>query len=436
MTDRPKASRWRKTGIVALLFVGWLLVTLGVVGVYLQRSLYNSDAFASRVSAVISEPDVQNAVATQLTTAIVERVPKAAIARPLIQSAAMTIVTEPAFKNILTQALVRFQKVLVDPNTASLVFKVEGAPQMIQEALSGIDPQLAAAVSEAAATELAKIPNPGPAFRLIQIGAQVGPIAWGVILLGLILGGVASFVSPNRRRGLITSLVVLAAAGLGLVLILALARIGLVTATASQPVLSEALGGAFQGLFGELRRVAYWIGAIGLVASVIVWSLRFTLPVASSAAARARESASGALDVASDKVGGALSSASDSATGALTAGSAAATATTGAAVEAAGHRSVEAQDLMVVIRSGFHRLLVPAATNQGRLIQGSIALVIGLLILFAWSIVIDVIVFALGLGLLALALNRILLVIFSHRAQRALAAEQQTAVGAGSTTDA
>jgi hypothetical protein len=436
MTDRPKASRWRKTGIVALLFVGWLLVTLGVVGVYLQRSLYNSDAFASRVSAVISEPDVQNAVATQLTTAIVERVPKAAIARPLIQSAAMTIVTEPAFKNILTQALVRFQKVLVDPNTASLVFKVEGAPQMIQEALSGIDPQLAAAVSEAAATELAKIPNPGPAFRLIQLGAQVGPIAWGVILLGLILGGVASFVSPNRRRGLITSLVVLAAAGLGLVLILALARIGLVTATASQPVLSEALGGAFQGLFGELRRVAYWIGAIGLVASVIVWSLRFTLPVASSAAARARESASGALDVASDKVGGALSSASDSATGALTAGSAAATATTGAAVEAAGHRSVEAQDLMVVIRSGFHRLLVPAATNQGRLIQGSIALVIGLLILFAWSIVIDVIVFALGLGLLALALNRILLVIFSHRAQRALAAEQQTAVGAGSTTDA
>ena len=435
MTERPKASRWRKTGIVALLFVGWLLVTLGVVGVYLQRSLYNSDAFASRVSAVISEPDVQNAVATQLTTAIVERVPKAAIARPLIQSAAMTIVTEPAFKNILTQALVRFQKVLVDPNTASLVFKVEGAPQMIQEALSGIDPQLAAAVSEAAATELAKIPNPGPAFRLIQLGAQVGPIAWGVILLGLILGGVASFVSPNRRRGLITSLVVLAAAGLGLVLILALARIGLVTATASQPVLSEALGGAFQGLFGELRRVAYWIGAIGLVASVIVWSLRFTLPVASSAAARARESASGALDVASDKVGGALSSASDSATGALTAGSAAATATTGAAVEAAGHRSVEAQDLMVVIRSGFHRLLVPAATNQGRLIQGSIALVIGLLILFAWSIVIDVIVFALGLGLLALALNRILLVIFSHRAQRALAAEQQTAVGAGSSTD-
>ena len=46
------------------------------------------------------------------------------------------------------------------------------------------------------------------------------------------------------------------------------------------------------------------------------------------------------------------------------------------------------------------------------------------------------IVFALGLGLLALALNRILLVIFSHRAQRALAAEQQTAVGAGSSTDA
>ena len=447
MSERPKASRWRKTGIVALLLVGWLLVTLGVVGVYLQRSLYNSDVFASRVSAVISEPDVQNAVATQLTTAIVERVPKAAIARPLIQSAALTIVTQPAFKNILTQALVRFQKILVDPNTASLVFKIEGAPQMIQEALNGIDPKLAEAVSGAAATELAKIPNPGPAFRLIQIGAQVGPIAWGVILLGLIFGGVASFVSPDRRRGLITSLVVLAAAGLGLVLILALARIGLVTATASQPVLSEGLGGAFEGLFGELRRVAYWIGAIGLVASVIVWSLRFTLPVASSAAARARESASGAIGTAGEKAGSALSSASESASGALasasesttdalTAGSAAVAATSSTAVGAVEHRRVEAQDLMVVIRSGLQRLFVPATTNQGRLIQGGVTLIIGLLILFAWSIVIDVIVFALGLGLLALALNRILLVIFSHRAQRALAAEQQTAVGAGSSTNA
>ena len=120
----------------------------------------------------------------------------------------------------------------------------------------------------------------------------------------------------------------------------------------------------------------------------------------------------------------------------MTTDSAAVAATTGSAVEAAGHRKVEAQDLMVVIRSGVQRLFVPAATNQGRLIQGAIALVIGLLILFAWSIVIDVIVFALGLGLLALALNRILLVVFAHRAQRALAADQQIAVGAGSTTDA
>jgi hypothetical protein len=436
MRERPKASRWRKTGIFALLFVGWLLVTLGVVGVYLQRSLYNSDAFASRVSAVISEPGVQNAVATQLTTAIVEKLPKAAIARPLIQSAALTIVTEPAFKNILTQALVRFQKVLVDPDTASLVFKVEGAPQMIQAALNGINPELAATVSGAAATELANIPNPGPAFRLIQLGAKLGPIAWGVILFGLILGGISSFISRDRRRGLITSLLVLAAAGLGLVLILALAQLGLVSATASQPVLSEALGGAFEGLFGDLRRVAYWIGAVGMVTAVIVWSLRFTLPVASSAAARARASASGALDAASGKVGGALSSASNSATGGLTAGSSAVAATSGSAVEAAGHRKVEAQDLMIVIRSGVQRLFVPTATNQGRLTQGAIALVIGLLILFAWSIVIDVIVFALGLGLLALALNRILLVVFAYRAQRSLAADQQTAVGAGSSTDA
>ena len=136
----------------------------------------------------------------------------------------------------------------------------------------------------------------------------------------------------------------------------------------------------------------------------------------------------GALSSASEVASATLASASASASGVLTTGSAAAAATGGAAVEAVGQRTIEAQDLMIAIRSGLDRLLVPAAINQGRLIQGAIALVSSLLILFAWSVVIDVIVFALGLGLLALALNRILLVVFAYRAQRALASDPQRAL--------
>ena len=43
---------------------------------------------------------------------------------------------------------------------------------------------------------------------------------------------------------------------------------------------------------------------------------------------------------------------------------------------------------------------------------------------------------AIGLGLLALTLNRLLLVVFAYSAQRSLAVDQQVAVGAGSSTGA
>ncbi len=439
MTSERSIGKRRWIGVGLILFLAWLALTLGVLGVYLHRSVYNSDAFASRVAAVISQPDVQTAVATQLTTSIIEKLPKAALARPLIQSVAETIVAEPAFKSLLVTALVHVHDVLLDPTTAPIVFKIEGAAQMIEQALAVLDVKIAKEVGAAAAAEIAKIPAPGPAFRLIQLGADLGPFAWGVGVLGLLLGVVAALIAPDRRRGAVTALVVLGFTGFGLIFILGLAVVALTAATANQPVLSLALGGAFDGLFGDLRRVSYWIAAVGVIAAVVMWSLRYTLPAAGSVTARAREGAAGAFVVAGAKVGGALHAAADSA-GATSAtasvGSETTTAAVGTAVEKPAGGTIQAQDMMLAVRGGVMRLLVPAESNSGRLLQGGVALVIGLAILFAWSTVISVLIFALGLGLLALALNRVLIVIFAYRANRALESANQLTVGAGSSTDA
>jgi hypothetical protein len=81
-------------------------------------------------------------------------------------------------------------------------------------------------------------------------------------------------------------------------------------------------------------------------------------------------------------------------------------------------RTLEAQDLMLAVKVGVQRLVVPAASAQGRLLQGAVALVIAIAVLFAWATVVDVLVIALGLGLIALALNRVLIVVFAHRERR------------------
>ncbi len=407
MTDAPKRSRGRWIGIGAILFAGWLLLVLGVMGIYMYRSLYNENAFSKRVTAVLEEPQVQTAVAMKLTDEIVTAVPRAVVARPVIQSAAETVVATPAFTNILRTALVKFHELLLDPKTANLVFTVEGAPQLIEKTLAPYDEQIAAEVGNAAAAKLAEIPDPGPAFRLIQLGASLGPIAWIVALLGIGLMAVAALIAPVRRRGVITALIVFAFGGLGVVFILGLVRVGLTTVTANDPVLSLAAGGLFDGLFGTLRTFGWIIAAIGVVAAVIVWSLRFTLPVASSAAGRA----AGGLQAAGSSAAGAVGAGAGAAAGALSSG-------TGTAVAAAGDNQVEAQDLMVAMRSGVRRAFTPAVTSVGRVVQGVAAILVAIAVLFAWSTVVDVLIIALALGLLALGLNRLLLVVFSHRVQR------------------
>lgn len=443
MNATAKGTTGHWIGVGVLLFLAWLLLVLGTFGVYLHRSLYDEAAFTKRVSAVLAEPDVQTAVATAIANEVVKEVPDAVIARPLIESAAQTVVSEPAFQDIVVRSLAVLHRALLNPTTEQIVFRLEGIPQLLEQRLQQANAQVAREVAKVASAEIAKLPDPGPAFRLIQIGADLGPVAWIVVVLGLVIGAVASLIAPDRRRGLIAALITLALVGLGVVFILGLTRVGLIAGTADDPVLSTGLGGVFDGLFGDLRRTGYIIAAVGLVAAVVVWSLRRTLPYAVAAGERAQEIGAGAATAAAQRASELSSAAAEKAGEAgVKAGEAAgrvgdgATAA-GGAVAAAGAATAtavdtrsagfEAQDLIVAVRAGIHRLIVPAASTQGRLLQGAIALVLAIAILFAWSTVVDVLVLALGLGLLALALNRVLIVIFAYRDRRSAAERSDTA---------
>jgi hypothetical protein len=378
---RPRSSgHW--AAVIVLLVIAWLFVLLGAVGVYLHRTIYDEQVFSKRVTAVLEQPGVQAAVATELTDAIVKEIPKAVVARPLIQSAAQTVVAEPAFTTIVSAALVRFHNLLLDPGTAKIVFTIEGAPQLLQDTIAPYDQQLAVEVGDAAAAELAKLPDPGPAFRLLQLGAELGPAAWIVLLLGLVLGVVAALISPSRRRGAIAASIALVAVGLGIALILGAVRVGLGSATAADPVLNEAASGVFNGLFGDLRDIARSTAIGGAIAAVLIWSLRWTTPIAAGAVGHARDAV-------------------------------------GDAAHAAGDRRIEVADVTGILRRGADRALTPAATTWGRILQGVGALAIALLVLFQWQLVADVVVLAIAIALIALALNRLLHVILERRDGRA-----------------
>ena len=102
---QKKGSKGAWAGVVVILIVAWLFLLLGVLGIYLHRTLYNQEVFTSRMTSVLEQPTTQTALATALTDVVIQQVPKAVIARPIIQSAAQTVVAEPAFTKIIVAAL-------------------------------------------------------------------------------------------------------------------------------------------------------------------------------------------------------------------------------------------------------------------------------------------------------------------------------------------
>lgn len=377
---RGSTGHW--VGVGAILFIAWLFMLLGLVGVYMHRTIYNEAVFTKRVTAVLESPGVQTAVATEMTDAIVKEVPKAVIARPIIQSAAETIVAEPAFTGLITKALVTFHNLMLDPQTANLVFKVEGAPQLLQQTIAPYDQQLAVAVGNAASTQLAKLPNPGPAFRVIQLGADLGPVAWVVLFLGLALMVLAAFIAPVRRKGVISACIAFGLVGLGTAIVLNLMNWGIQMMTSNDPLLGEAAGGVYEGLFGDLLTIARVILFIGVLLALVVWSLRWTAPMAAGAADRALDSD---------------------------------------AAQKAGGSKLEVADVLHVVKAWGSRAVTPAQSDWGKVLQVLAALVLGLVILLKWNLVVSIIVLIVAVGLIALALNRLMILVLNRRAERTAA---------------
>ena len=115
-------------------------------------------------------------------------------------------------------------------------------------------------------------------------------VAWVVLFLGLALLVLAAVIAPARRKGVTSACIAFGLVGLATAIILNLIRWGLQMQTAGDPVLAEAAGGVFQGLFGDLLTIARVVLFVGVLLALVVWSLRWTAPMAAGAADRALES--------------------------------------------------------------------------------------------------------------------------------------------------
>ena len=323
--DRRAAfrARLRGSGLALLLVLGCGLVALSLLAFYVRETVLDTDRYVETMAPIANSPDVQQAVAEKLDTAITTRVDFASLMREALPDQADPYA--PALAAVLQQAIRRrldtfvasdnFQRLwveanrraharvvallttgesgrlLLDGNTVYLDLGaiVDRVRQGLQE--RGLD-RLAAAIPPTVDGRVTLLQSEGlvkarKGVDLIESLTIVLPILALLCLAGHV------FWSRPRRRGLlrvgigliVTALILIAAAGLG--------RTAYLDAIDQNVLPREAAADIIDALIGLLRTGVRVIVVVAVVVALLALVLGRTGAIAARTRGAARGLASG-----------------------------------------------------------------------------------------------------------------------------------------------
>jgi hypothetical protein len=298
-------GRWRTSLAVTLILLGSILAPVAVLGVWAANQVSNTDRYVANMQPLISEPSIQNALTSQITTAITNNVniqsytnqvaselqqrnlPRLAtllqnfsgsIASGInsaIRAAVAQVVASPAMAAVWTQANRAAHATMV----AVLSGNNNGALKLVNGKVTlQLGPFITKVADQLTARGLnvaSLIPkNLNPTFTLFSAPdlekAQAGyrlvtTLKWVLPLLSLGLLALGIWAARSHRRGLIGAALGLAASMLVLAAALAIAR-GIYLSSVPQNVLpSDAAAVAYDTLVRFIKEGLRVLLLLGIV---------------------------------------------------------------------------------------------------------------------------------------------------------------------------
>ena len=256
-----------------LAVVGAVLALLGGTMLYLRENVLDRDVFAARAERALNDQRVRLAIAQPITDAIVDSGPaKLVNARPLIESVVVGALGTPPARAAFGEAARTLEAKLFTRDPSTLLLNLADTASLVATTLESVAPQLAAEVPRRIRDAHIELTASVAGIDSIQLAEEVrflGLVLPPIAFL-LLLGSVA--VAPDRRRGLIRAAFAAAAAALAGMIALALLR-GMLVGHFEDPLVADAVRGAWEALFGDLSD-AFLIAAIFSV--VLAAAARFT----------------------------------------------------------------------------------------------------------------------------------------------------------------
>jgi hypothetical protein len=244
-----------------------LLVSLGLLLAYANRVVFNADAFADRAARSLGDPRVGGFVGERVADALIDRNPNLVAVRPVLATAARTVVASPPFRAVFRQASRSAHGLAFSEGAEKVALSLPDFGVLMRSTLSQLRPDLADRIKTRGEAQLLEDLNEAMGagvLRLLQLASQVR--GWTHVALGLgVLLLVASVALPrNRRRALLRAGVTLAVAALVLIVVPMLLG-GTVTARIDDAGLRDAARGVWDVFSGGFRHWALLLAGMGIV---------------------------------------------------------------------------------------------------------------------------------------------------------------------------
>ena len=248
-------------------------IVLALVVAYARHAAVNSDQFANRATVALRDDSVRTLIAQKLTDEVVLKNQADLIAaRPIIESVASDVVGGRAFTNLFRKAVRDVHRALFkrDQNTVTLTIADVGA--VLAAALEQVRPQLARELRSTERVELVESNIGSLSATLADIAERAQLLAVLLVVLSVVLVAAALLVAPDRRQAVVVFGVGVAAAGVLLVVVYAVAR-SIAVDHVDGPDEQAAARAVWDAFLGDLRTAAWILAACGVVVAAAAASL-------------------------------------------------------------------------------------------------------------------------------------------------------------------
>ncbi|MEA2347588.1 MAG: hypothetical protein QOG62_1375 [Thermoleophilaceae bacterium] len=265
----------RRLATPALIGAASVCLLVGALSLYIDREVFDSQAFADRATSSLANPDVRADVSERVTGAVLNVAPDAIAFRPVISGIVDGLIGTPAFQGVFRSAVYDLHRTIFGRSQSTITLAVADVGLLLTDALKSINPKLAAQIPHDLRANLLKISN-GDALQvpvdLVRLGDDTHAIAMTGLLAALLLfcGAVALARPGNHRRAL--GLCGIAVGATGAVIFVGLELVLLLVPAALGPD-DAAARGILDGFLGGLRVWSLALAASGVIVAAAASAL-------------------------------------------------------------------------------------------------------------------------------------------------------------------